>query len=230
MDQVINILHHGRHHEDDTMGHGTMDHDAMSTTGTAAAAMETGGHGGGHDMAGMGGGDGSGPPCKISMLLNYNTVDSCFISSDWQIKSIGMFAGTCIGIALLAISLELLRRSVREFDKYLAKQHLARHAAALQAPLSGSSDGGAKDAAVAGTATGSIPPFRPTIWQQGIRALLHTAQFTVAYFIMLLGRKTSLETRVWTWANSSICSHVLQCLHSCQHIPWYPGRIVYLPI
>lgn len=30
------------------------------------------------------------------------------------------------------------------------------------------------------------PPCRPKIWQQGLRALLHTAQFTVAYIIMLL--------------------------------------------
>ncbi|ROV99837.1 hypothetical protein VSDG_03069 [Cytospora chrysosperma] len=30
------------------------------------------------------------------------------------------------------------------------------------------------------------PPCRPNIWQQGLRALLHTAQFTVAYIIMLL--------------------------------------------
>lgn len=29
------------------------------------------------------------------------------------------------------------------------------------------------------------PPCRPNIWQQGLRALLHTAQFTVAYIIML---------------------------------------------
>lgn len=29
------------------------------------------------------------------------------------------------------------------------------------------------------------PPCRPNVWQQGLRALLHAAQFTAAYFIML---------------------------------------------
>ncbi|KUI57430.1 Copper transport protein ctr4 [Cytospora mali] len=31
----------------------------------------------------------------------------------------------------------------------------------------------------------AAPPCRPNVWQQGLRALLHAAQFTVAYFIML---------------------------------------------
>ena len=32
---------------------------------------------------------------------------------------------------------------------------------------------------------GCSAPFRPNVWQQMIRALLHAAQFTVAYFIMM---------------------------------------------
>ncbi|ROW04814.1 hypothetical protein VMCG_04842 [Cytospora schulzeri] len=37
-----------------------------------------------------------------------------------------------------------------------------------------------------GTDNCRAPPCRPNIWQQGLRALLHAAQFTVAYIIMLL--------------------------------------------
>jgi copper transporter 1 len=29
------------------------------------------------------------------------------------------------------------------------------------------------------------PPFRPTVLQQAVRALLHVCQFIVAYFVML---------------------------------------------
>jgi copper transporter 1 len=32
----------------------------------------------------------------------------------------------------------------------------------------------------------SAPRFRPNVFQQAIRALLHTLQFAVAYFVMLL--------------------------------------------
>ena len=167
---------------------------SSSGAATTSGAMDHGDHG---DDGGMMGG------CKISMLLNYNTIDSCFISSDWRITSTGMFAGSCIGIALLAIFLEFLRRAVKQFDRYLVQQHQAAHAARGTAAVGTSNTaspvnseaendrGGNKptDATVAhATAAGSaIPPFRPTFWQQAIRAILHTSQFTVAYFIMLLG-------------------------------------------
>ncbi|KAG9258217.1 high affinity copper transporter [Emericellopsis atlantica] len=215
MDQVANILHHVvRHH--DAMDHmedsatstmGTMANMATTAAATAAAAMETGGD---DDMSGMDMGGGDGRPCKISMLINYNTIDSCFISSDWQIKSIGMFAGSCIGIALLAIFLEMLRRGVKEFDKYLARQHLAKHAGIAAAARS--SDDGAKDGAIAGAAgaAGPIPPFRPTFWQQGIRAILHTAQFTVAYFIMLLAMYYNVYILVSIFLGILVGSYIFQ--------------------
>ena len=165
----------------DTMDHGDMDMSPTSTSGDgpmATGAMD----GGGMDHGGMGNG------CKISMLINYNTIDSCFISENWKISSTGMFAGSMIGIVLLAVLLEFLRRSVKEFDKYLVKQHIRKHSAS--SPVAGSSDeaSGSKNAAMSTVAAASgVPPFRPTFWQQAIRAILHTSQFTVAYFIMLLG-------------------------------------------
>jgi copper transporter 1 len=116
--------------------------------------------------------------CKINMMLNYYTIDACFISEDWKITSQGMFAGSCIGVVCLAVFLEFLRRAVKEYDRLLVKQHLAKHEAA-------SAGSGSKDSAA--PASAPIPPFRPNFWQQAVRAILHTAQFTVAYFIMLLG-------------------------------------------
>lgn len=117
------------------------------------------------------------------MLWNWNTVDSCFIASSWRITSKGMFAGSCIGVILLVMTLELLRRSVKEWDRYIIKQHVAAHNAASASPSAPSSDSGKNGDAAA---CAPIPPFRPNLWQQAIRALLHTMQFAVAYFVMLL--------------------------------------------
>ncbi|PWY79936.1 Ctr copper transporter family protein [Aspergillus eucalypticola CBS 122712] len=57
--------------------------------------------------------------CKISMLWNWNTMDVCFISSSWHITSPSMFAGSCIGVILLVICLELLRRVASEYDAFI---------------------------------------------------------------------------------------------------------------
>ncbi|KAB5516923.1 Ctr copper transporter [Coniochaeta sp. 2T2.1] len=116
------------------------------------------------------------------MLWNWNTIDSCFIARSWHVTSSGMFAGSCIGVILLVMALELLRRSVKEYDRYLVRNHAA---ASLR--------DNHNDTADPKTASGSLAPpvmtargFRPTILQQAVRALLHMVQFAVAYFIMLL--------------------------------------------
>ncbi|OTB17474.1 hypothetical protein K445DRAFT_57242 [Daldinia sp. EC12] len=108
------------------------------------------------------------------MLWNWYTVDACFISSSWHITSKGMFAGSCIGVILLAILLEFLRRSVKEYDSYLIRKNVSNglvstFAGGLPSVNSASGNG-----------------YRPKLFEQAIRAFLHTAQFVVAYFLMLL--------------------------------------------
>ncbi|KAL8411727.1 hypothetical protein RB596_001114 [Gaeumannomyces avenae] len=166
------------------------------------------------------------------MLWNWNTVDACFISSTWQITSTAMFAGSCVGVVLLTVFLEALRRAVKEYDRFLARRHTAAAAAAaatmpsspprvlrfisvrgaassgsttaaeskefLQhdeavptfAAASGNGNGGdnSDNKTNCGTAAApcAAPPFRPTLGQQVVRAGLHTVQFAVAYFLMLL--------------------------------------------
>ncbi|KAK1594654.1 ctr copper transporter [Colletotrichum navitas] len=135
-------------------------------------------------MGGMGGGG-----CKISMLWNYNTIGSCFISSSWKITSNGMFAGSLIGVILLVILLEFLRRAVKEYDRYLIRTHKARYAdAGAASPRSVSADDHGKGPSTSAAAVSStvVPRFRPTVLQQAVRALLHVCQFAVAYFVMLL--------------------------------------------
>src|SRR4051812_39194195 len=67
------------------------------------------------------------------MLWNWYTIDSCFISKSWHVTSAGMFAGSCIGVILLVMALEFLRRSVTEYDRYLARAHREAIAANAEA-------------------------------------------------------------------------------------------------
>ncbi|KAI1138130.1 Ctr-domain-containing protein [Hypoxylon sp. FL0543] len=170
-----------------------------SATITAAAATSTGSMG-----MDMGMGMGSGHSCKVSMLWNWNTVDACFLAKSWQIKSAGMFAGSCIGVILLAILLEVLRRAVKEYDRYLVRANAQKNSLvavtrnATNNAQKGSDQDARADAAreESNASNASAAPvaynhignasYRPKIYEQAIRALLHTAQFIVAYFLMLL--------------------------------------------
>lgn len=134
------------------------------------------------------------------MLWNWNTIDSCFLSSSWHVTSRGMFAGSCIGALLLVMLLELLRRMVKEYDALLVRKHSTNNSSssggsgtyvgaaagrAQQQP--GSESGESKDHGVDVQPVGAVPSgrFRPTVFEQAVRALLHMCQFAVAYFVML---------------------------------------------
>ncbi|KAL8783522.1 MAG: hypothetical protein Q9213_004568 [Squamulea squamosa] len=159
-------------------------------------------------MAGMDMGMGmGGNACKISMLWNWYTVDSCFISSTWRVTSKGMFAGSCIGVICLVIALEFLRRLQREYDAYLVKRHRARNAQNHASVHENDSETGRHADGEASSmaknfinrihvsakspesgSVNSLKPQRlkPNVLQQAIRAFIHMLQFAVAYFIMLL--------------------------------------------
>ncbi|RXW19971.1 hypothetical protein EST38_g5878 [Candolleomyces aberdarensis] len=110
----------------------------------------------------------SGPACKISMLWNWNVIDSCFISKQWHIRSKGAFAGSCIGVILLVMSVELLRRLGKEYDGSLYRQFQRRATAS------------------ANGSDGAVLTFRATPLQQLIRAFIHACAFGAAYIVMLL--------------------------------------------
>jgi copper transporter 1 len=61
------------------------------------------------------------------MLWNWDTVDSCFLASSWHNKTKGAFAGSVIGVFLLVILIEGLRRLAREYDRKLVNAAMARH-------------------------------------------------------------------------------------------------------
>ncbi|MCJ1246026.1 Copper Transporter integral membrane protein that functions in high affinity copper transport [Trapelia coarctata] len=136
--------------------------------------------------------DMGGGACKISMLWNWYTIDACFIAQSWHITSSGMFAGSCIGVILLVMSLEFLRRIAKEYDRHLLRQAERQQPAPLQRSESPQSSSQPKNDVLQSSSVLPVRPrsnsrqFRPTLLQQMIRAALHMVQFGVAYFVMLL--------------------------------------------
>ncbi|OCL03623.1 Ctr copper transporter [Glonium stellatum] len=114
------------------------------------------------------------------MLWNWYTIDACFLARSWHITSRGMFAGSCIGVILLVMLLEFFRRLAKEYDRFLSQGY--KREQATRTPL----------VTARGSENDNCPKnvtdihFRPTALQQMTRALLHTIQFTIAYFVMLL--------------------------------------------
>ena len=106
-------------------------------------------------------------------------------------------AASCIGVVFLVVVPEIFRRTSKEFDRWIILQHQARvkveggYLLCRDAPGSEQSDkasldSGSSPAAAADAVVASpTPPCRPNLWQQAVRAALHTVQFTLAYFVML---------------------------------------------
>jgi copper transporter 1 len=105
------------------------------------------------------------------MLFNWYTIDACFLTSSWQINSNGAFAATCIGVMLMVVMLEALRRLGKEFDDHLLREFQAR----LEL-LTASATPGEQHSVT----------FRTSPLQQLVRAVIHAATFGLAYIVMLL--------------------------------------------
>jgi len=114
-----------------------------------------------------------------------------FISSSWHIRSKGMFAGSCVGVLLLVVALEALRRASREYDAYIARSHQKKNISSPPLTAASSRLEEANDPTKVSSTQSTTPllqaqTFTPNIFQQLVRAFLHMAQFAVAYIVMLL--------------------------------------------
>ncbi|KAK6460487.1 hypothetical protein DFJ63DRAFT_320664 [Scheffersomyces coipomensis] len=142
------------------------------------------------------------PACKISMLWNWYTIDSCFIARSWHVRTTGMFAGSCIGVFLMVVAAQWLARFGRELDIAFAKQN-AKNRALMGANSSESSDDELKgqpkiqqDGSNANPLLFAIShgwlftkqsgDICSTPMQHLIRCLMFTAQWGLSYLIMLL--------------------------------------------
>ena len=104
----------------------------------------------------------------------------------------GVFAVTCIGVVLLVVCLEFLRRLGKEYDSAILSQFQRNAAARLNSVNTDSKTQGDQRSDEQGRLTSSCSTgptylqFRPTLVQQLIRSVIHMVTFGVAYIVMLL--------------------------------------------
>ncbi|KAG4444484.1 hypothetical protein IFR05_000075 [Cadophora sp. M221] len=147
---------------------------AQATSTAVEAAMATG--------MGMGMSMGGSSGCKLSMLLNWHTIDACFLSSIFHIRSSFTFFLACLGAFLLVISLEVLHRFQREFDRYLRKRNEFIQAKAYVLP-----EETEEKLLDKGTDAEQLKRKRVVVvLEQLLRGMIHVLQFSVSYCIMLL--------------------------------------------
>ncbi|KAI3328813.1 ctr copper transporter [Ustulina deusta] len=119
--------------------------------------------------------------CSTHMLWNWNTIGACFFAESWKIKTEGMMAATCIGVFLLAIVLEFVRRVGSEYDQLILgqfQQHVDAQFATSKLE-DDSRSGGTRPVS-------QIVMFRATPIQQLIRSFIHAVAFGIAYILMLI--------------------------------------------
>jgi solute carrier family 31 (copper transporter), member 1 len=104
-----------------------------------------------------------------------------------------MFAGSCIGVILLVMLLELLRRAAKEYDAFLVRGRRSRLESGSRTRLvTSTEDANTRDSinktgsTAAATVGSNAISFSPNMLEQAIRAFLHMSQFAVAYIVMLL--------------------------------------------
>lgn len=110
-------------------------------------------------------------------MLTWLTNLPGFLAESWHVTSAGMFAASCIGVAFLVVSMELLRRLGKEYDAFILRQ-FQNHISSRSTDLKSSPNSCQTSPA--------FVTFRATPLQQLIRSALHAATFGVAYIVMLL--------------------------------------------
>lgn len=90
------------------------------------------------------------------MLFNWTTIDACFLSPSWHIRTKAMFAGSIIGIFFLCMLIEALRRAAREYDRKITAMNRIDSKGAR---------------------------YQPTFAQHVVRTLAYGAQFTAAFLV-----------------------------------------------
>jgi len=156
----------------------------------------------------MGGGSES-AACSMQMLGNWQTINTCILTSSWHVRTEAQFAGTCIGVFLMVFLIETVRRWSREFDRWILEralierretrrrtEHLKAEMASRLAEaepsqhrLTLSQKMNQLDSIFFGIPTSKSScrqaaidamRFRPKMWQQLLRSLLYGVQFTGA--------------------------------------------------
>ncbi|QSZ36063.1 hypothetical protein DSL72_007187 [Monilinia vaccinii-corymbosi] len=116
------------------------------------------------------------------MLLNWHTLDTCYLSSTLHIRTPIHFTLICLFSLLLPVLLEITRRYQRTYDRYLRGKQLHR--------LQNSHEFGSVDEISEKLLGG--PTFKRVKWDSGVvleqvlRAGLHAVQFALSYCMMVM--------------------------------------------
>ncbi|ODV84441.1 hypothetical protein CANARDRAFT_176689 [[Candida] arabinofermentans NRRL YB-2248] len=141
--------------------------------------------------------------CKISMLWNWYTINTCFIAKSWHVKSKGGFAGSCIGCFFLVLSAQWLHRVCREYDNAIVLKQQKSQTYIDRVGLNNKSDeespasstvapnlkSGAPELHALGHSWLFAPSqdgIYPNILQHMVRTGLFTLEWGLSYIIMLL--------------------------------------------
>lgn len=152
----------------------TMDMATASASATMAMSSS--------DMGSMDMGNGD---CKVSMMWNWNTIDACFISSDWHIETPGQFAGTCIGVFVWVVALQGWMRLHREYDRWIVNRWTSRSGGRSDVK----SESQAKNMDLTSEmslGSSSYKKFRISLPQQLLRAAIYSVEFGAGYLLMLM--------------------------------------------
>lgn len=130
--------------------------------------------------------------CSMSMLWNWHTINSCFISKSWHIRSNGGFAGTCIAVVFMVMAIELVRRLQRDYDRFLLARWKLRREIGKEFNSYSKEKATATDRLLGRTPISflgrrrHVDGFMPSFTEQSIRSIFYLLQFAGAYFTMLL--------------------------------------------
>lgn len=139
-------------------------------------------------------GSSSSEACKISMLWNWYTVNTCFIANSWHVRSKGGFAGSCIGVFFLVVASQWLHRFAREYDVAIINKYASRRLAVGDNKLE--SESSLESRVVPNPAGYAVSHqwlwrplnegINPNPFEQLIRGVLFTVEWGLSYIIMLL--------------------------------------------
>ncbi|KAG8956209.1 hypothetical protein FRC04_004285 [Tulasnella sp. 424] len=123
-----------------------------------------------HDMSSMN----TEAKCKMHMLWNWETVDTCVVFRSWHVYNMTQFVITCLIIVLIGVSFEWLRKVQKGYDAKLSR-----------GPVGGAGTKRSRSpppASRAGVPTSNRLALTPRL----IRASLYGLIVFISFFIMLI--------------------------------------------
>ena len=121
------------------------------------------------------------------MLLNWNTINTCFLSSTFHVRSPAGFLLACFSSFLLVISLEFLRRIQRAYDRHLiSKAHILPRNWEVPNEMGQELLSNRPEATTVPFSKGLGHPSLGVVLEQVARGGIHMLQFGVSYVVMLL--------------------------------------------